>query len=663
MKPSISCCIIAKDEGATLGRLLQTIQPYMSQIVTVDTGSIDNTKEVAESFGADVFDFDWCNDYSAARNFSFSKATGDYICWYDGHDVVNLDFMEELMSLLKQDYDIINANYLTHFNKAGEVEQSTYRMRVAKRSLNPTWKGIIHEALYCNYQTFATMTNAIEHRPVPKPEGHVRPNYLTLLEKNVQVYPDDARAWFYLGREQYYHHNYEDSIKSFTICFYKSDYWNDQKVWAKIYMARCYMYIGKYEEAKKEAMRAIAIGPEWPDCDFVMGEINYFSQNWQEAINWFLKARVKKEPETTMIKDKTIYSYNASLNYLPICYDKIGNHEVGLIESKYAYEMNPDSQMAKQNYEYFSEVISNKLKNIHKKSLAICRPGAIGDIIMTMNYISKFKKEYEIIDYYCDSSIYYKLYKFIELTNIVSNIYPMEQFNSSKYDKIYNPIIYPLYSGYPKIKMKKHLLEYISNEFNIEIDSNSLIISKYQIYNCPVDKYITIHNKTGWSIYKECNKFQEFINEFKTKYPEISVIQIGGPEDPQLNNIDMSMIGKTFEENLQIQSNALLHVGLDSVYNHTTNILWDGKKKVPGVVLFGSTQVEASGYSQNINISLNLPCQPCFRENPNMTISPITPAICPNPPGQTWESPCHACMAGISVDMVMDAVAKILSKI
>jgi len=78
------------------------------------------------------------------------------------------------------------------------------------------------------------------------------------------------------------------------------------------------------------------------------------------------------------------------------------------------------------------------------------------------------------------------------------------------------------------------------------------------------------------------------------------------------------------------------------------------------VILWGSTQASAAGYPHNANISLGLPCQPCFREDP--TVSKMPRGVCINPPGQTYDRPRHACMHGIKVDDVVAQVQHAWSK-
>ena len=75
----ISACYIVKNEAARLSRSLASLSGAVDEIVVVDSGSTDDTVRIAEEFGAQVFQSPWRDDFSAARNVSLSKATGDWI--------------------------------------------------------------------------------------------------------------------------------------------------------------------------------------------------------------------------------------------------------------------------------------------------------------------------------------------------------------------------------------------------------------------------------------------------------------------------------------------------------------------------------------------------------------------------------------------------------
>jgi ADP-heptose:LPS heptosyltransferase len=288
--------------------------------------------------------------------------------------------------------------------------------------------------------------------------------------------------------------------------------------------------------------------------------------------------------------------------------------------------------------------------------IALIRPGAIGDIMMALNFVQELKIKNEV-SFFCSSGIHAILNNFVSNNKLV-NFHPSEEYKQEDFDKTINLIGYPLGEGYPYKKMNRHLLEYFANEMetNFSFDQFALDLPIFpkKIKNRNTPRYVTFQNKTGWSTYKEWWGWQELINLIKEKNPNVEIYQIGGPNDPQIKNTDGSFCGDSFEDNLAAQAWANTHIGLDSVFNHTTNINWLNKGKTKSVILFGSTQADASGYPHNDNISLGLSCQPCFKEDPKMSRVPL--GLCNNPPNQNYENPQHACMKGITPEMVFDKI-------
>ena len=86
MPMRVSLCMIARNEGATLSRCLSSIAGLADEIIVVDTGSLDNTREIARQLDARVHEFPWVDDFAAARNESLRHATGDWILWLDGDE-------------------------------------------------------------------------------------------------------------------------------------------------------------------------------------------------------------------------------------------------------------------------------------------------------------------------------------------------------------------------------------------------------------------------------------------------------------------------------------------------------------------------------------------------------------------------------------------------
>src|SRR5262245_19565508 len=86
--PTISLCMIVRDAEPSLGEALASARPFVDEIIVVDTGSVDRTRNIAQQHGARLFDFAWRDDFSAARNYSLQQATGDWIFWMDADDIL-----------------------------------------------------------------------------------------------------------------------------------------------------------------------------------------------------------------------------------------------------------------------------------------------------------------------------------------------------------------------------------------------------------------------------------------------------------------------------------------------------------------------------------------------------------------------------------------------
>lgn len=88
---TLSLCMIVKNEEDVLARCLESARAAADEIIIVDTGSSDQTRRIARQFTEKVYDFEWIDDFAAARNFSFSKATMDYCLWLDADDILRAE--------------------------------------------------------------------------------------------------------------------------------------------------------------------------------------------------------------------------------------------------------------------------------------------------------------------------------------------------------------------------------------------------------------------------------------------------------------------------------------------------------------------------------------------------------------------------------------------
>lgn len=166
---SFSLCMIVKDEEAVLSRCLDSLHDIMDEIIIVDTGSTDKTKEIARKYTDKIFDYKWCNDFADARNFAASKATGDYIYTADADeylDAENRDKLCQLKKIMLPEIEIVQMLYHTPAGLSTVYNfEEEYRPKLYKRLRTFTWIDQIHETLRIDPVVYDSDI-AIEHRPL-----------------------------------------------------------------------------------------------------------------------------------------------------------------------------------------------------------------------------------------------------------------------------------------------------------------------------------------------------------------------------------------------------------------------------------------------------------------------------------------------------------------
>jgi glycosyltransferase involved in cell wall biosynthesis len=148
--PKLSLCMIVKNESKTLVGCIDSVKSAMDEIVVVDTGSTDNTKEIARWRGAQVFDFPWCDDFSAARNESIRRATGDYILWLDADDRMDEIEVQKLRLLKETLPPQKNRAYYLVVNNQSPLDGETrfHHMRLFPRIPGAYFEGRVHEQIF-----------------------------------------------------------------------------------------------------------------------------------------------------------------------------------------------------------------------------------------------------------------------------------------------------------------------------------------------------------------------------------------------------------------------------------------------------------------------------------------------------------------------------------
>lgn len=211
-EPTLSVCLIARNEAETIGRCLRSVREVAAEIIVVDTGSADDTVEIARSFGARVARVPWGGDFSQARNASLGLATSDWILVLDADEELDQRSIEPLREAMHHPEAI--AYWCTVCSYTGDAPDEAHVVehlhpRLILRAARPRFVGAVHEQL--------RLGRALE--PVtPRPSririlhyGYLTPLVLTrakiqrnveLLEKALENAPAHPFQWFNLGTER-----------------------------------------------------------------------------------------------------------------------------------------------------------------------------------------------------------------------------------------------------------------------------------------------------------------------------------------------------------------------------------------------------------------------------------------------------------------------------
>lgn len=267
----ISLCQIAKNESQYIGQCLRSVSPICTEMITIDTGSTDGTKEIAEGLGARTYSFTWNNNFSDARNLSLDKATQPWILRIDPDEVIdgkNIDKIWELTQDNSVDgYIFPIMNFLEDPKTTKEAKWVlSETCRLFKNNPKVRYGGLIHEELDDSFKTLAKERQVIIKK-VPYPIyhfGYLRPEkfkaqkwdyYCKLGEEQKKLTPNDPRPYFSVAVHYFHVGDWHKAIEN-----YKRTIELDPKHWmAYNDLGVIYYQNGDVREAKDCFLKAQAL--------------------------------------------------------------------------------------------------------------------------------------------------------------------------------------------------------------------------------------------------------------------------------------------------------------------------------------------------------------------------------------------------------------------
>lgn len=322
----ISACFIIKNEEKWLDQCLKNVKPIVSEIIIVDTGSTDMSKTIAMKNGARVFDFHWTGDFSAARNFSISHSTQDWILNFDADERLATADLPKILELIKNAtvdaYSFKIRNYAPNSNQtffvpcsgqypefeAGHVGYfETQRIKLFRNRKGIHFVGAVHELVESTVQgKVETVEIPVHHfgeLPDEKTRKQKQSTYFPIVFEKAQQNPMDWKAQFELGAEYVALKDFEDATKCFEKALSLAAY-------ASIYshLGHCYFTIGRLEEADKTYKLGMSLYPNDHDIRFNFATMKVAEGKFQEAIH-LLEPLTIIHPESYLAYRAIGYSY------------------------------------------------------------------------------------------------------------------------------------------------------------------------------------------------------------------------------------------------------------------------------------------------------------------------------------------------------------------
>ncbi len=322
---TVSLCMIVKNEEDKLGACLDCVKDLVDEMIIVDTGSTDKTKEIAKSYGAKIFDFEWTGSFSDARNYSFEQATCDFIYAADADEIIDEENRERFKKLKDDidelDIDVVQmyyCNQLSHntiYNYDRELRPKLFR-----RVRNFIWQDPIHEMVKLE-PTVCNSEVEIQHNPT---EDHG--------ERDLAAFRRAVREGAYISKRL--HRMYAKELfmvgtdEDFMLSkeFFESSIVDNNRDLDQIKEAACVLaHIAvldkSAEDLLKYSLKDLTTIPSSEMC-YELGNYYRNKGDLDEAIVWYFNAAYETSPILDAHRGGDL-----AMRKISECYRELGNLE------------------------------------------------------------------------------------------------------------------------------------------------------------------------------------------------------------------------------------------------------------------------------------------------------------------------------------------------
>lgn len=348
-RPSLSACMIVKNEEKFLAQCLKSIRDVVDEIIIVDTGSTDKTIEIAQSFDAKIYHHPWRNSFSEARNYSLSYARCDWILQIDADEALEHTDIPLLHKLICN--DAYNAIFVAIYSELPGGRSKHYYTRIFRRG-KAYFEGIVHNQLIFEGASFQSEI-IFYHYGYNLTDQEMQRKYKRtgdLLRQQLVENPDNLFIMTNLIRNYRNEFNFNKVIelgeKGLKLSESQTDC-NSRNQRQRIYIDLVYAFINtsQLDRAEEICSEGIKENHDSLDLLFVMGEILMRKENFNEALLYFKKYLIMKDRESKIpafnlsIVDAYFYEHKAYDN-IGVCYEKLNLLNEAEVAYKKAISLN-----------------------------------------------------------------------------------------------------------------------------------------------------------------------------------------------------------------------------------------------------------------------------------------------------------------------------------
>ena len=341
---TISLCMIVKNEERILKRCLDSVKDLVDEIVIVDTGSTDTTRQIAERYTDKIYDFTWIDDFSAARNFAFSKATQEYIYSADADEVISEENRQRfrlLKETLLPEIEIVQMKYGNQLQNGTVYNfDEEYRPKLFRRLRNFVWEEPIHETVRLEpvvYDSDIVITHMPEQNHAGRDLANFRKQIAQGRQLSRRLYGMYARELFLAGEDR----DFLEAESYFQAEAASPDRSADEITEGCCVAARAARLRGDTVTFFKYTSKVIA----GDGCSEICCEMGHFyeeSADIEEAAVWYYNAAYETQPVLALRSTRS-----EPLEGLIRCYERLG---IPAQAESYAEELRRQQNVQNSNF-------------------------------------------------------------------------------------------------------------------------------------------------------------------------------------------------------------------------------------------------------------------------------------------------------------------------